>query len=139
MSDWKEKIEQLVGLLDRYNLRAIALKQGDWRVEVRRDPAPHSPLPSPQPVERIEPGTPIPSPMSGIFYRRPSPTEPPFVEEGDLIVQGQTLGLIEAMKVFNEIESPLSGILLKFCVEEGKMVREGETLCLIKPQEGEAR
>jgi acetyl-CoA carboxylase biotin carboxyl carrier protein len=61
------------------------------------------------------------------------------VEEGDLIVQGQTLGLIEAMKVFNEIESPLSGILLKFCVEEGKMVREGETLCLIKPQEGEAR
>lgn len=114
------------------------LKEGDFRVEVRRDPLPSSaPCVSAPPFE--EKGTALPSPMSGIFYRRPSPTEPPFVEEGDFVAEGQVIGLIEAMKVFNEIESPLAGILLKFCVEEGKMVREGDPLCLIKSEEGESR
>lgn len=107
------------------------------RIEIRRDPmSQSSPLSSAPtaPLKEQHEGIVVPSPMSGIFYRRPSPNEPPFVEEGDPVLAGQVLGLIEAMKVFNEIESPLSGILQKFCLSEGEMAREGEPLCIISSQ-----
>ncbi|RYG32121.1 hypothetical protein EON81_21385, partial [bacterium] len=76
-------------------------------------------------------GTPITSPMNGIFYNAPSPGSPPFVKEGDTVQAGQTVGLIEAMKVFNEIPSPLSGTVLKTVAITGEVVELGGTLLLI--------
>ena len=76
-------------------------------------------------------GTPISSPMTGIFYASPSPNSPAFVKEGDMVTTGQIIGLIEAMKVFNEIPSPISGIAKKVVAESGQIVNPGDVLVLI--------
>lgn len=74
----------------------------------------------------------IKSPLVGTFYRAPRPDAPPFVNEGDHISQGQVLCLIEAMKIFNEIKSEVSGTVKKILVENGAPVQYGEVLFLIK-------
>jgi acetyl-CoA carboxylase biotin carboxyl carrier protein len=69
--------------------------------------------------------------MNGIYYGAPSPGSKPFVTEGEVITAGQVVGLIEAMKVFNEIPSPVSGTVLKINVESGAVVQPGEPLLYI--------
>jgi len=73
-------------------------------------------------------GTPVISPMSGIFYIAPSPGSPPFVKIGDTITEGQPIGLIEAMKVFNEIPSTAVGTVLEIVAEPGAIVQVGDVL-----------
>lgn len=68
------------------------------------------------------------SPMVGTFYRSPSPTTPSFVEEGDVVRKGQTLCIIEAMKLMNEIDSEVSGKIVKIFPESGKPVEFNEPL-----------
>ncbi len=75
---------------------------------------------------------PLPSPMVGVFYLAPSPGEPNFVEIGDRIERGQTIGLIEAMKVFNEITAEASGTLVETPVGNGQLVETGMPLMLLK-------
>lgn len=75
---------------------------------------------------------PLPSPMVGVFYLAPSPGEPNFVEIGDRIERGQTIGLIEAMKVFNEITAETSGTLVETPVGNGQLVETGQPLMLLK-------
>ncbi|MEN6520187.1 MAG: acetyl-CoA carboxylase biotin carboxyl carrier protein [Armatimonadota bacterium] len=75
----------------------------------------------------------IESPMVGVFYRAQSPDTPPFVEVGDVIEIGQTVGLIEAMKVFSEIPSEVSGEVVELPVENGKLVQQGQPLVVIRP------
>ncbi len=74
----------------------------------------------------------ITSPMVGTFYRAPSPTSPPFVDIGDTVKKGQTLCIIEAMKLMNEIESDVSGVVVDILVENGKPVEYGQKLFAIK-------
>ncbi len=74
----------------------------------------------------------VKSPLVGTFYRAPRPDAPPFVKEGDHIKAGQVLCLIEAMKIFNEIKSEVSGIVRKIMVENGAPVQYGEVLFLIE-------
>lgn len=76
--------------------------------------------------------TPIVSPMVGVFYRAPSPSDPNFVEVGDTVTKGQTIGLVEAMKVFNEITAEASGVVAKIPVETGALVETGQALILLK-------
>ncbi len=75
---------------------------------------------------------PLPSPMVGVFYLAPSPGEPNFVEIGDRIERGQTIGLIEAMKVFNEITAEASGTLVETPVGNGQLVETGMPLMLLR-------
>ena len=75
---------------------------------------------------------PLPSPMVGVFYLAPSPGEPNFVEIGDRIERGQTIGLIEAMKVFNEITAEASGTLVEIPAGNGQLVETGMPLMLLK-------
>ena len=75
---------------------------------------------------------PLPSPMVGVFYLSPSPGEPNFVEIGDRIERGQTIGLIEAMKVFNEITAEASGTLVETPVGNGQLVETGMPLMLLR-------
>lgn len=75
---------------------------------------------------------PIVSPMVGMFYRAPSPNDPSFVEVGDSVMVGQVVGVIEAMKVFNEIISEVEGIVAEIPVENADLVETGATLVLIK-------
>ncbi len=76
--------------------------------------------------------TPLPSPMVGVFYHAPSPGEPNFVEIGDRVERGQTIGMIEAMKVFNEITAEASGVVVEIPVGNGQLVETGMPLMLLK-------
>jgi acetyl-CoA carboxylase biotin carboxyl carrier protein len=74
----------------------------------------------------------ITSPLVGTFYRASSPDAPPFVEVGAKVEKGQVLCIIEAMKIMNEIESDVSGVIKKILVENGQPVEYGEPLFLIE-------
>ncbi|MBI4665737.1 MAG: acetyl-CoA carboxylase biotin carboxyl carrier protein [Nitrospinae bacterium] len=73
------------------------------------------------------------SPIVGTFYRAPSPTNPPYVEEGDIVQKGDRLCIIEAMKLMNEIESDAAGRIVKICAENGKPVEFNQPLFEIAP------
>ncbi|MCQ2974565.1 MAG: acetyl-CoA carboxylase biotin carboxyl carrier protein [Bacteroidales bacterium] len=75
----------------------------------------------------------IKAPMVGTFYRRPSPDKPIYVNVGDEVSKGQVLCIIEAMKLFNEIESEVSGKIVKILVEEGTPVEFDQPLFLVEP------
>lgn len=76
----------------------------------------------------------VESPIVGTFYRKSSPDAPLFVKEGDKVRKGQTLCIIEAMKVMNEIEAPCDGVLEKVLPADGEVIEYGEVLFLINPQ-----
>jgi acetyl-CoA carboxylase biotin carboxyl carrier protein len=74
----------------------------------------------------------IESPMVGTFYRAPSPGAPPFVEEGASVRKGQTLCIIEAMKMMNEIDAPVAGRIVKVLCENGQPVQYGQPLMIVE-------
>lgn len=89
--------------------------------------------PSSEEQKPIEPiGTPVCSPLVGTFYCAPSEGEPPFVKVGDRVKKGQVLGIIEAMKLMNEIECEQDGVVVAVLVENEQMVEYGQTLFLIQ-------
>ncbi|WP_243517534.1 MULTISPECIES: acetyl-CoA carboxylase biotin carboxyl carrier protein [unclassified Candidatus Cardinium] len=75
----------------------------------------------------------VKSPMIGTFYRASSPTDPPFVKEGDLIVKGTKLCIIEAMKIFNEIEAEVTGKIVQILVDDVSPVEYDQPLFLVDP------
>ncbi|MBC7329975.1 acetyl-CoA carboxylase, biotin carboxyl carrier protein [bacterium] len=75
------------------------------------------------------------SPMTGVFYRSPAPNAPPFVEEGDMVVKGQRLALLEAMKIFNDITADVSGKIVAILAENASLVQEGQPLFAIERME----
>ena len=98
-------------------------------------PAPAAPAPAPA-AKPAAPaavdGVEIASPMAGTFYRAPAPGEPAFIKEGDTVTAGQTIGIIEAMKLMNEIEAEVGGTVVKIVAENGKPVTPGQALVVIK-------
>lgn len=95
-------------------------------------PGPKSPepdrVPAPAPTGHL-----ITSPLVGTFYRRPSPGEPAYVEVGRQVKAGDTLCIVEAMKVMNEIKSDIAGSVRQVLVEEGKIVEYGQPLIALAP------
>lgn len=75
--------------------------------------------------------TPVTAPMVGTFYRAPNPDAPPFVSEGDVVEAGQTVCIIEAMKLFNEIQSDVAGRVARILVDNATPVEYGQPLILI--------
>lgn len=75
----------------------------------------------------------VSSPFVGTFYGQPSPGKPSFVKVGDRVTKGQTLCILEAMKIMNEIESDVSGEIVEICVDNESLVEFGEVLFKIKP------
>lgn len=73
------------------------------------------------------------SPMVGVFYQSTSPEDPPFVSVGDFVKVGQPIGLIEAMKVYSEVPSEVSGRVTEMPVESGKLVQQGQPLIFVEP------
>lgn len=129
--------------MERHHLQELSLELGDLSVHIERaehvgetpSTAVVAPTAPPKPVEEEVSFYPIESPMTGMFYRGPSPNEPPYVEEGDVVHEGQTIGLIEAMKVFNEVPSPVSGTVRRILAQNATLVRQGEILMLVEPPE----
>ncbi|MDR5695377.1 MAG: acetyl-CoA carboxylase biotin carboxyl carrier protein [Armatimonadota bacterium] len=92
--------------------------------------APH--LPAAEEAEEAK-LVPIVAPMVGTFYRAPSPDAPPFVEVGERVEKGQTVCIIEAMKLFNEIPAEVEGRIVKVLAENGQPVEYGQPLFLVEP------
>lgn len=99
-------------------------------------PAAAAPPPQVPPAEQptdTEGTIEVRAPMVGVFYRTPEPGAEPFIELGDKVVEGATLGLIEVMKVFNGVKSDVSGTLTKILVENEQFVEYDQPLFLITP------
>ena len=82
--------------------------------------------------EQLPAGTQVKSPLVGTFYSSPSPDEPPFVLVGQEVREGDTLCIIEAMKVMNEIKAPCSGKVVRIMAQPGDMVEYNQVLCIIE-------
>jgi len=140
-------IKKLIKILEDADITALSVEEEGMKVEVKREKGgvPHvvqhqSPAPSPsKPESSKEKTSPeeegmllITSPMVGTFYRSPSPDSPAFVDIGDTVTPGKPVCIVEAMKLFNEIESEVSGKVAKILVENGQPVEYGQKLMLIK-------
>jgi acetyl-CoA carboxylase biotin carboxyl carrier protein len=79
------------------------------------------------------PGMAVVAPLTGVFYLSPSPSSAPFVEVGDVIQAGQVVCILEAMKVFNEIQAEVSGTVAAILPKNGQLVQKGEALIRVKP------
>ena len=84
------------------------------------------------PADDLPAGTQVKSPLVGTFYSSPSPDEPPFVLVGQEVKEGDTLCIIEAMKVMNEIKAPCSGKVVRIMAQPGDMVEYNQVLCIIE-------
>ena len=84
------------------------------------------------PADDLPAGTQVKSPLVGTFYSSPSPDEPPFVLVGQEVREGDTLCIIEAMKVMNEIKAPCSGKVVRIMAQPGDMVEYNQVLCIIE-------
>ena len=139
-------IDEVAKLISEYNLSEAELEVDDFKIVLRRQRPPvmvGTPAPQQfieQAVEAapiapvaalVQAGTPISSPMMGIYYAASSPSADPYVREGDTVTAGQVIGLIEAMKVFNEIQSTVSGTVKKIVAEGGDIVNPGDPLMYI--------
>src|SRR3990170_4029803 len=113
------KIKKLIELLEESNLAEIEVREGEESVRISRAMI--------QP-----PGHTITAPMVGTFYRSPAPGAPPFVEIGQHVNVGDSLCIIEAMKMLNQIESDKTGIIKATLVESGQPVEYGQPLFIIE-------
>jgi acetyl-CoA carboxylase biotin carboxyl carrier protein len=135
------EVERLVALLKESGVGEISVKSGDLEISVRATPEPAAPSP-PEAARRAETG-PSPeengfhtvrSPLVGTFYRAPAPGEDYFVEVGDSVKAGQTLCIVEAMKLMNEIPADVSGEIVEILAENSAGVEYDEPLFHIKPE-----
>jgi acetyl-CoA carboxylase biotin carboxyl carrier protein len=95
--------------------------------------APAAPAAAAAPAEDTSKYVTVTAPMIGTFYRKPSPDKPVFVNVGDTVKAGQTVCIIEAMKLFNEIECEVSGTVVKVIADDMKPVEYGQPLFLVDP------
>ncbi|MFA6169223.1 MAG: acetyl-CoA carboxylase biotin carboxyl carrier protein [Candidatus Margulisiibacteriota bacterium] len=148
MIDW-DVLKKLIQLVKDEDISGLSVEEKGVKYDVRREGG--RVIASPAPIAHAIPQAPaqiapihaptateeegliaITSPMVGTFYRTPSPESPAFVEVGDSVQPGKVVCIIEAMKLFNEIEAEVSGKIVKVLVESGKPVEYGQKLFLIK-------
>lgn len=134
-----DDIRWLLKMLDYEGLAELEVAQGELRVVVRapQGPAAPSAQAAAEAQEETPEGTPVLAPMAGIYYRTPSPDSEPFVEEGDVIKRGDVVGLIEAMKLFNEVTSPVAGVITSVVLENEQRVAAGQPLMWVAPVGGD--
>jgi len=145
------KVKKLIELLEESDVAEIEIHEGEESVRISRNssaapvavaapiaapaPAPAAPAPAAAPAESAAAAEPeghlIRAPMVGTFYRAPSPTSKPFVDEGSSVSSGETLCIIEAMKILNQIESDTAGKVVKILVENGQPVEYDQPLFVI--------
>jgi acetyl-CoA carboxylase biotin carboxyl carrier protein len=158
-----KQIQELIKTINKSNISELSIEEGDFKITIRQDhaeqtqfvsvPQQYQAMPAPQPAyappapaaapQAAAPaaapapaattGITIKSPMIGTFYRSPSPDKPVFVNVGDEVKAGQVLCIIEAMKLFNEIESEVSGRLVKVVADDSSPVEYDQPLFIIEP------
>lgn len=154
-----KQIQELVKLVNKSNIGELSIEKNDFKITIKQKKQPIQQFVSPvqqqvsQPQHVLPPSTPSPvttkapepaiakadnlltikSPMIGTFYRQPGPGKPIFVNVGDEVEEGQVVCIIEAMKLFNEIESEVSGTIVKVLVEDASPVEFDQPLFLVEP------
>ena len=143
------KLKKLIDLVEESGIAEIEVTEGEEKVRITRStvaqtvyaPAPVAAAPAaPAPPAAVPAAAPAArdlsaaqkSPMVGTFYRAASPSSPAFVEVGQTVKAGDTLCIIEAMKLMNEIEAEKSGVIKEILVENGTPVEYGEPLFIIE-------
>ncbi|MFN8533172.1 MAG: acetyl-CoA carboxylase [Dehalococcoidia bacterium] len=126
-SGWPGAIRTLLVELTAGGVEEFEIVGGDSRLRIRRRPG-RLTIAAPVAVVEAAIGPTLTAPISGIFYRAASPGADPFVRDGDELAPGQPIGLIEAMKVFNEVRADRAGRVVRFLVENGQLVRAGDPL-----------
>ena len=127
---WLDELRGLLDLLSGTSIAELELHDGDLHIALKRDP---SAARQPLPAEAAEPADDpslvyVLAPLLGTFYRSATPGAEPFVHEGDQVEKGQVVGLIEAMKIFNEIQAEASGQVRAILVEDGAFVEADQRL-----------
>ena len=146
------KVKKLIELLDESGIAEIEIKEGEESVRISRyapgTPAAPAAVAAPiavaapvaetaaapvaaAPVEPEEDGFEVTAPMVGTFYASASPGAAPYVQVGDRVNEGDTLCIIEAMKMMNQIEADVSGVVKSIRVQNGEAVEYGQTLVVI--------
>jgi acetyl-CoA carboxylase biotin carboxyl carrier protein len=139
-------IDRLAELLHRSDLTELEVESGGTGLVLRKAaalpaapaaPAPAAPEPSAADPAAREPQAPavpsIKAPLTGIFYASPAPGSAPYVQVGGEVAVGQVIGLIEAMKLFNEIKSDLAGRVIRVVAESGALVKAKQPLIEVEP------
>jgi biotin carboxyl carrier protein len=140
-SGWLETVRRVVEDLSASDVSEFELSQREFRLRLRRNPAarPATGADS-QPATPL--GLPIPAPFTGIFYRASTPTADPYVRDGDWVEAGATIGLIETMKIFNEVKAEQAGRIERILVQSGQLVQAGDPLVVLvaaeRPAEADA-
>ena len=152
-----KQIQELIRFVSKSGVNEVSLEQDNFKITIKTNQAAtvvNATLPAPQPAVALPaaaapaPATPvaaapavadtshyitIKSPMIGTFYHSPTPEKPVFVNVGDEIQSGTVVCIIEAMKLFNEIESEVSGRIVKILVQNASPVEYDQPLFLVEP------
>jgi acetyl-CoA carboxylase biotin carboxyl carrier protein len=144
------QVRELLAILNQTDIEELSLKSSDFELTIRKGSSSVSVQPTAVPIAPASlavavstaaaPAVPVvdkswvevTSPMVGTFYRSPAPDEPSFVDVGDIIRKGQTICIIEAMKLMNELEAEVSGEIMEILVENGKPIEFGQPLMRVK-------
>ena len=155
-----KQIQELVKLINKTSIGEITIEEDGTKITIKQKkdpsqkiytgggfsnntPQQSAPAPAPAPTAPVTPPTPaepkadnlitIKSPMIGTFYRQQGPDKPLFVNVGDEVTPGKVVCIIEAMKLFNEIESEIKGKIVKTLVEDASPVEYDQPLFLVDP------
>jgi oxaloacetate decarboxylase (Na+ extruding) subunit alpha len=142
-----ERIREVVRIVQETGIGEVTIEESGMRVSVRSTPDTPSPAPSEAPLAIPEPAAApmtrpangyvrVESPMVGMFYRAPEPGAPPFVEVGDVVAAGQTLCILEAMKLMNEVKSEIEAVVRTIHVDNAQPVEFGQVLFELEPLAG---
>lgn len=137
-----EKIRTLIALMEENELVNLEVSSGDERISLTRHYAAPVPTMMTSPVNSqamvqdkgptLKAGSVETAPMVGVFYSAPSPNDPPFVKVGQKVQAGDTLGIIEAMKIMNPLEATQSGVIDEILVNNGDVVQFGQPVIRYK-------
>ena len=149
-ASWLERVEDLIHVLEGSTVGELELLEAGTEIIIRRQPGmvmmnvPAQGMAGGQvgQVGQVGAGghaakedrsVAIIAPLTGVYYSAPSPTSPPFVSPGDMMYVGQVVALIEAMKVFNEIQAEVAGRVVALVARSGEVVQKGDVLIRVEP------
>lgn len=148
-ASWIERVEGLIAILEGSSIGELELTEGGTEIIIRRQPG-MALVAVPEQASRAASGIPkaggarvhageedasaaIAAPLTGVYYSAASPASPPFVTVGDIVQVGQIVALIEAMKVFNEVQAEVAGRVIKIAAQNGEVVQKGSALIRVMP------
>ena len=138
-----DAVKEFIGIMKDSGLSYMYVKNDKFEIELgQKNPPPAPPVMSAMPpmamaaapaaAPAADTGKSIKSPIVGTFYSAPSPTKPPFVKVGDKVSEGDTVCIVESMKVMNEIQADISGTVKSIAVKDGEAVEFGQPLIIIE-------